>query len=434
MARLGRGRVAEPRREHGGGRGQDHGAHEQERVAPRPPEDDRAGRGDEQDDGLDPGVTGAEVPCDRAQVAEHRQRPPQLRAARPDADVEPAGEHEVRPPERDGQYRHGHEGTHGVAQVPLAREHVDALRRQDERAVRVRGDREQHREAPERPAAPAAMLGRREKREVRQAAREEEEAVHAPVDAVEQHHPTRGRERGRRQPGRAAGEPVRDRGDQRDAPDREHGGDEPQPDEAAAGVGDDPGEQEVERRAAALVQHRREEVAEVLPADEEHERLVLVRWPRGEVDEHEHRHRRGARADAERVPVRVEIPLGSGLQGQRGGLYGHGPLVPLRISMPIYEYRCPNGHLFELFQRMTDDPPERCEVCDAGPVERVLHPVAVHYKGSGFYTTDYGKGSKRGGASKDGDSSSSPSSGDSGSSAPSSDSGSGGDKKKPAEA
>jgi len=75
--------------------------------------------------------------------------------------------------------------------------------------------------------------------------------------------------------------------------------------------------------------------------------------------------------------------------------------------MPIYEYRCPDGHLFELFQRMTDDPPEQCEVCGAAPVERVLHPVAVHYKGSGFYTTDYGKGSKRAGASKDGDSSSS---------------------------
>jgi len=103
--------------------------------------------------------------------------------------------------------------------------------------------------------------------------------------------------------------------------------------------------------------------------------------------------------------------------------------------MPIYEYRCPNGHLFELFQRMSDDPPEQCEVCGAAPVERVLHPVAVHYKGSGFYTTDYGKGSaKRSDASKDGDSSSS-SSGDSGSSSSSSsDSGSGSDKKKPAEA
>ena len=103
--------------------------------------------------------------------------------------------------------------------------------------------------------------------------------------------------------------------------------------------------------------------------------------------------------------------------------------------MPIYEYRCPNGHLFELFQRMSDDPPEQCEVCAAAPVERVLHPVAVHYKGSGFYTTDYGKGAKRA-ASKDGDSSSSTSSSSSDSSSPSSpgSDASGGDKKKAAEA
>ncbi len=63
--------------------------------------------------------------------------------------------------------------------------------------------------------------------------------------------------------------------------------------------------------------------------------------------------------------------------------------------MPIYEYKCPNGHVFELFQRMSDEPPETCPTCGAGPLERVLYPVAVHFKGSGFYTTDYGRGSKR---------------------------------------
>ena len=63
--------------------------------------------------------------------------------------------------------------------------------------------------------------------------------------------------------------------------------------------------------------------------------------------------------------------------------------------MPIYEYRCPNGHVFELFQRIGDPAPEQCEVCDEGPVERVLYPVAVHFKGSGFYTTDYGRGSRK---------------------------------------
>jgi putative FmdB family regulatory protein len=60
--------------------------------------------------------------------------------------------------------------------------------------------------------------------------------------------------------------------------------------------------------------------------------------------------------------------------------------------VPIYEYRCPNGHVFERFQSMTAPAPERCDVCGASPVELVLYPVAIHYKGSGFYSTDYGKG------------------------------------------
>src|SRR5690242_5074313 len=57
--------------------------------------------------------------------------------------------------------------------------------------------------------------------------------------------------------------------------------------------------------------------------------------------------------------------------------------------MPIYEYRCEQGHTFEVMQRMTDDPVVSCETCQA-PVERVFHPVAVHFKGKGFYNTDYG--------------------------------------------
>ena len=62
--------------------------------------------------------------------------------------------------------------------------------------------------------------------------------------------------------------------------------------------------------------------------------------------------------------------------------------------MPFYEYRCEKGHVFEVMQKMTDDPVTTCETCSA-PVQRVFHPVAVHFKGSGFYNTDYGKkGSK----------------------------------------
>ncbi len=57
--------------------------------------------------------------------------------------------------------------------------------------------------------------------------------------------------------------------------------------------------------------------------------------------------------------------------------------------MPIYEYRCEKGHTFEVIQRMSDDALDACEVCEA-PAVRVLHAPAVHFKGSGFYNTDYG--------------------------------------------
>ena len=63
--------------------------------------------------------------------------------------------------------------------------------------------------------------------------------------------------------------------------------------------------------------------------------------------------------------------------------------------MPIYEYRCPDGHTFEVFQRMADPPSETCETCGKSPVEKVLYPVSVHFKGSGFYSTDYGRGGRK---------------------------------------
>jgi len=103
--------------------------------------------------------------------------------------------------------------------------------------------------------------------------------------------------------------------------------------------------------------------------------------------------------------------------------------------MPIYEYRCPEGHLFERFQSMTAPAPERCDVCEAAPVELVLYPVAIHYKGSGFYSTDYGKG-KAAKAKESGDSGSgsggSSGSGDSPSSSSTSTSSSGSSEKKAA--
>ena len=59
--------------------------------------------------------------------------------------------------------------------------------------------------------------------------------------------------------------------------------------------------------------------------------------------------------------------------------------------MPTYEYRCAScEHQFERFQRMADEPVKECEVCGA-PVQRMLFPVAIHFKGNGFYSTDYAK-------------------------------------------
>ena len=104
----------------------------------------------------------------------------------------------------------------------------------------------------------------------------------------------------------------------------------------------------------------------------------------------------------------------------------------LSRPMPIYEYKCKKGHVFDVMQSINDDPVTKCEVCGS-PVERVFHPPSVHFKGSGFYNTDYGtrkrarekaeSGSDS--SSKDSSSSSSSSSDSSSSSSSSSDSGSG---------
>ncbi len=69
--------------------------------------------------------------------------------------------------------------------------------------------------------------------------------------------------------------------------------------------------------------------------------------------------------------------------------------------MPIYEYRCDQGHVFEVRARMVDDPVTSCLTCEAS-VQRVFHPIAVHFKGSGFYNTDYGK-RKRGSSTEGSD-------------------------------
>jgi putative FmdB family regulatory protein len=101
--------------------------------------------------------------------------------------------------------------------------------------------------------------------------------------------------------------------------------------------------------------------------------------------------------------------------------------------MPIYEYKCENGHVFDVIQKMSEEPLSECQECGA-PAERVLHPVAVHFKGSGFYNTDYGK--KKKGAAANGSSGEGAESkgADSKSDSPSSDSKTGDSKPKAAAA
>ena len=102
--------------------------------------------------------------------------------------------------------------------------------------------------------------------------------------------------------------------------------------------------------------------------------------------------------------------------------------------MPIYEYRCENDHRFEVLQKFSDDPLTACEVCGA-PAQRVLHPVAIHFKGSGFYSTDYGRGKKAAAAGEGRvESSSGSSSSDGKKAASDTGSGSGGGDSKPAKA
>jgi putative FmdB family regulatory protein len=62
--------------------------------------------------------------------------------------------------------------------------------------------------------------------------------------------------------------------------------------------------------------------------------------------------------------------------------------------MPTYEYRCPEGHEFELMQRMSDRPRAKCPVCGRPATRQISGGAGLIFKGSGFYITDYGKDGK----------------------------------------
>jgi putative FmdB family regulatory protein len=80
--------------------------------------------------------------------------------------------------------------------------------------------------------------------------------------------------------------------------------------------------------------------------------------------------------------------------------------------MPTYGYRCGNcGHQFEIVQRISEEPLTTCPQCQ-GKLSKMLYPVGISFKGSGFYTTDY-KGAGNGSAgSSNGSTPSSEGSGD----------------------
>ncbi len=60
--------------------------------------------------------------------------------------------------------------------------------------------------------------------------------------------------------------------------------------------------------------------------------------------------------------------------------------------MPLYEYECSVcGHRFELIRRFSDPPADTCVACGQGPLRKLLSAPAVHFKGTGWYVTDYAK-------------------------------------------
>jgi len=62
--------------------------------------------------------------------------------------------------------------------------------------------------------------------------------------------------------------------------------------------------------------------------------------------------------------------------------------------MPTYEYQCPEGHVFDKFQKMTDKPRAKCPVCGKMATRKISGGAGLVFKGSGFYITDYGKDGK----------------------------------------
>lgn len=71
--------------------------------------------------------------------------------------------------------------------------------------------------------------------------------------------------------------------------------------------------------------------------------------------------------------------------------------------MPIYEYECGSCNArFEIMQKFSDKPLKKCAMCGAGPIVKVLSAPALHFKGTGWYVTDYARAGKKDGKADDG--------------------------------
>ena len=309
----------------------DHDAGGQQ-AAPGPFEaEPEQAEGPEQEHGHeDAGVPGGGVAGDVPEVGQHVSRGAQRSASAADPDVEAARQHDAAAPERGRQDEDGREGRDRLAQAAPGQEHVQALRSEHQRSVRVRCDREQDRHGPESPGPTAAPVQRSEQGEVRDGREEQEEAVHPRVDPVEEEDPARRGDRRRRECGSASCEAISERGDRGHARSGEQGRQEAHRVQPAAGVGDRPGEEKVQWRPSPPAEDRVEQVSERLSTDEERQRLVLVRRPAGELDEQERPHQHGAGGDARKEETPVELP-GSGTGGRRDarreGCFRHGAVT-----------------------------------------------------------------------------------------------------------
>ena len=248
---------------------------------------------------------GGRVSGGAPEVARDGPRPPELLAAAADADVEPVGEDEVGEPERDPEHEHRQlrrRSPLGAGAAADTRTYA-AWPPSNEHAVRVGRHDEQRREHPQRPSTPTAALQSLEQGERARERAEQEEAVHPAVDPVEEEQPARGDERRRDERDPRSREPPAEHRDERKARERERGGREPQPAEAEPEVGDGPRDEEVERRAAPVARDVLDDAGERVAADEERERLVLVRGPRHQLVEQERG--RGERHAGDSDPQRV---------------------------------------------------------------------------------------------------------------------------------